>query len=196
MMADAKKTEAPAEGDEAPKKKSKLLIIIIAAVLVVVLGGGTAFFLLKKKAPADDEEGADSEDPPAKVSKAKKKKQDAHAAAPVFAKLEPFVVKLQSDQQEAYVQAIPELKLLDPATSEQIKQFMPEIRHKLLLILAGKKASDLSTPEGMQTLANQFRVSINAILTGEKPDLAQEKQDQADAEAPVQAVFFSSLIIQ
>lgn len=195
-MADAKKTEAPAEGDEVPKKKSKLLIIIIAAVLVLVLGGGTAFFLLNKKAPADDEEGADGEDPPAKVSKAKKKKQDAHAAAPVFAKLEPFVVKLQSDQQEAYVQAIPELKLLDPATSEQIKQFMPEIRHKLLLILAGKKAADLSTPEGMQTLANQFRVSINATLTGEKPDLAQVKQDEADPEAPVQAVFFSSLIIQ
>jgi len=195
-MADAKKTEAPAEGEEAPKKKSKLLIIIIAAVLVVVLGGGTAFFLLKKKAPADDEEGADGEDPPAKVSKAKKKKQDAHAAPPVFAKLEPFVVKLQSDQQDAYVQAIPELKLLDPAASEQIKQFMPEIRHKLLLILAGKKATDLSTPEGMQLLANQFRVSINATLTGEKPDLAQEKQDQAAPEAPVQAVFFSSLIIQ
>jgi len=196
-MADAKKTEAPTEG-EAPKKKSKLLLIIIAAVLVVVLGGGAAFFLLKKKAPADDEEGMDEEGdhPPAKVTKGKKKKPDAHAAPPVFTKLEPFVVKLQSDQQEAYVQAIPELKLLDPATSEQIKQFMPEIRHKLLLILAGKKATDLSTPEGMQTLANQFRVSINATLTGEKPDPAQEKQDQADPEAPVQAVFFSSLIVQ
>jgi flagellar FliL protein len=195
-MADAKKTEAPAEGEAAPKKKSKLLIIILAVVLVVVLGGGAAFFLLKKKAPADDEEAIDGEDPPAKVAKGKKKKPDAHAVAPVFTKLEPFVVKLQSDQQEAYVQAIPELKLLDPAASEQVKQFMPEIRHKLLLILAGKKATDLSTPEGMQTLANQFRVSINATLTGEKSDLALEKKDQGEPESPVQAVFFSSLIVQ
>jgi flagellar FliL protein len=197
-MADAKKTEAPAEGEEAPKKKKKLLIIIIAAILVLVLGGGgAAFFLMKKKA-ADEEAAADEGDePPAKSAKAKaKKKKDEHLAPPVFAKLEPFVVKLQSDQQEAYVQAIPELKLLDAMVSEQVKQFMPEIRHKVLMILAGKKGSELSTPEGMQALANQIRETINATLKGEKPDPAQAKQDTADPEAPVQAVFFSSLIIQ
>jgi flagellar FliL protein len=194
-MADAKKTEAPPEG-EAPKKKSKLLLMIIIGVLVLVLGGGAAFFLLKKSAA--DEEAADDEgdEAPSKSAKAKKKKKDEHAAPPVFAKLEPFVVKLQSEQQEAYVQCIPELKLLDAALSEQIKQFMPEIRHKLLMILASKKAADISTPEGMQLLANQIRVSINATLTGEQPDPAMEKQDHADPEAPVQAVFFSSLIVQ
>lgn len=196
-MADAKKTDAPAEGEEAPKKKKKLLIIIIAAVLVLVLGGGTAFFLMKKKS-ADEEAAADEGDePPAKTAKAKaKKKKDEHAAPPVFAKLEPFVVKLQSDQQEAYVQAIPELKLLDAMVSEQVKQFMPEIRHKVLMILAGKKAAELSAPEGMQALANQIRETINATLKGEKPDPAMAKQDTADPEAPVQAVFFSSLIVQ
>lgn len=192
-MADAKKTEAPAEG-EVPKKKSKLLIIIIAAVLVLVLGGGgAAFFLMKKKADTEAEEG---DDPPAKTAKAKKKKKDGHEAPPVFSKLEPFVVKLQAEGQEAYIQAIPELKLTDAHVADQIKQFMPEIRHKVLLILAGKKASELSTPQGMQVLANQIRVSINATLSGEPPDPALEKQDQADPEAPVQAVFFSSLIIQ
>ena len=197
-MADAKKAEAPAaEGGEAPKKKSKLLLIIIIAVLVLVLGGGgAAFFLMKKKAAAEDEENADAEDhPPAKAAKAKKKKKGEPAHPPAFVKLEPFVVKLQSDQQDAYAQAVPELKLVDPPTAEQIKQFMPEIRHKLLLILAGKKAADLSSPEGMQIVANQIRVSINATLTGEKPDPAKEKLDQ-DEDGPVQAVFFSSLIVQ
>lgn len=194
-MADAKKPDA-ADGEGAPKKKSKLLLIIVAAVLVVVLGGGAALFLMKKNSHADEEDGADGEDPPAKVAKAKKKKKGEPAAPPVFTKLEPFVVKLQSDQQDAYVQAIPELKLLEASTAEEIKQFMPEIRHKLLLILASKNAAELGTPEGMQKLANQFRVSINATLTGEKPDPALEKQDQAEAESPVQAVFFSSLIVQ
>jgi flagellar basal body-associated protein FliL len=64
------------------------------------------------------------------------------------------------------------------------------------MILASKKASELSNPQGMQVLANQIRVSINATLTGEAPDPALEKQDTADPEAPVQAVFFSSLIVQ
>jgi flagellar protein FliL len=194
-MAEAKKTEAPPAEVEAPKKKNKLLIIIIAAVLVLVFGGGgAAYFLLKKKS---DTEAEDGDEPPAKAAKAnKKKKKEGHEAPPVFSKLEPFVVKLQAEAQEAYVQAIPELKLLDAHVADQVKQFMPEIRHKVLLILAGKKASELSTPQGMQILANQIRVSINATLSGEPPDPTLEKQDQGDPEAPVQAVFFSSLIIQ
>ncbi len=191
-MADAKKTEAPAEG-EAPKKKSKLLLIIIIAVLVLVLGGGAAAFFLMSKKATHDEEADTGDEPPAKV--AKKKKKDP-GAPPVFTKLDPFVVKLQSEAQEAYVQAVPELRLYDAAVGEQIKQFMPEIRHKVLLILAGKKASDLSTPEGMQVLANQIRVTINTTLTGEPPEPGIEKQDRASEDAPVQAVFFSSLIVQ
>jgi len=193
-MADAKKTEAPAEG-EAPKKKSKLLLIILIAVVVLVLGGGgAAFFLMKKKA-ADEEDAADAEEPPAKTVKAKKKKKDDHGTPPAFAKLDPFVVKLQAEQQEAYVQAVPELKLSDAHVADQIKNFTPEIRHKVLLILAGKKASELSTPEGMQQLANHIREAINATLTGEKPDPAKEKLD-VNEDGPVIAVFFSSLIVQ
>lgn len=193
-MAEAKKNEAPAEG-EAPKKKSKLLLVIVIAVLVLVLGGGgAAFFLLKKKA-AVDEEAEEGDEPPAKVAKAKKKKKDEHATPPVFAKLDPFVVKLRSEQQEAYVQAVPELKLIEPPVAERIKQFMPEIRHKVLMILAGKGAPELSSPEGMQLLANQIREAINATLSGEKSDPAKEKLDQNE-EGPVVAVFFSSLIVQ
>jgi flagellar FliL protein len=192
-MADAKKPEAAAEGEEvAPKKKGKLLLLIIIGVLVLVLGGGGAAFLLMKKSPADEE--VDGDGSPAKAAKAKKKR-DAEAP-PVFTKLEPFVVKLQSEQQESYVQTIPELKLLDSAVADQIKQLMPEIRHKVLMILAGKKPSDLSTPEGLQLLANQIRVAINATLSGERPSASQEKYDEAEPGAPVQAVFFSSLIVQ
>lgn len=190
-MADAKKPEA-AEGEQAPKKKSKLLLIIIIAVLVLVLGGGgAAFFLLKKKA-SDEEDGEDADAPKAKVEK--KKKKDAHAEPPAFVKLDPFVVKLQGEQ-ENYAQAVPELKLAEAHAADQVKQFMPEIRHKVLLILAGKKAADLSTPDGMQQLANQLRVAINASLTGEKPKEGAEKANE-DHDAPVQAVFFSSLIVQ
>lgn len=191
-MADAKKTEAPAAG-EAPKKSKKLLVIILAAVLVLVLGGGAALFLLKKSHPAD-EEADEGDEPPAKTAKTKKKK-DTKQTPPVFTKLEPFVVKLQAEQQEAYVQAVPELKLLEAATADQIKNFMPEIRHKVLLILASKKASELSNPQGMQILANQIRESINATLTDTPPDPAAERLD-ANEEGPVLAVFFSSLIVQ
>lgn len=195
-MADAKKTEAPAEG-EAPKKKSKMLLMIIIGVLVLVLGGGGAAFMLMKKKPAEGEDGEEADEPPAKTVKAKKKKKDAHASPPTFVKLEPFVVKLQlgEQQQENYVQAIPELKLIEASAADQIKQFTPEIRHKVLLILASKKASDLASPEGMQKLANQIRVSINSTLLGEKPKEGADKADE-DHDGPVEAVFLSSLIVQ
>lgn len=194
-MADAKKDEAPADG-ATPKKKSKLLLIIIIAVLVLVLGGGAAAFLLLKKKPAD-EEGADEEHdgPPAKVVKDKKKKKGNTGAPPAFLKLDPFVVKLKAEGQEAYAQAIPELKLIEATTADQIKQFMPEIRHKVLMIMAAKSAADLATPEGMQSLANQIRESINATLNGDKADPALEKQD-VNEDGPINAVFFSSLIVQ
>lgn len=192
-MADAKKTEAPAAGEAAAKPKKKLMLFIIIGVLVLVLGGGAAAFLLLKQSPTD-EEAEEGEEPPAKTAKAKKKK-DVKATPPVFTKLEPFVVKLQTEQQEAYVQAVPELKLVEAAIADQIKNFMPEIRHKVLLILASKKASELGTPEGMQVLANQIRESINATLTGEKPNVANERLD-TNEDGPVIAVFFSSLIVQ
>jgi flagellar FliL protein len=192
-MADAKKNEAAADGEQPVKKKSKLLLIIIIAVLVLVLGGGgAAFFLLKKKASDEEDSGEDAEAPKTKVEK--KKKKDAHAEPPAFVKLEPFVVKLQGEQ-ENYAQAIPELKLAEAHAADQVKQFTPEIRHKVLLILAGKKAADLGTPDGMQMLANQIRVAINSTLTGEKPKEGAEKANE-DHDGPVLAVYFSSLIVQ
>ena len=194
-MADAKKGEAaPAEG-EVPKKKSKLLLIIIVAVLVLVLGGGgAAFMLMGKKSADEDEEADEDDDPPAKVVKAKKKKKGADLP-PVFTKLDPFVVKLTSEGQDSYAQAVPEMKVAEAPVADQIKLYNPEIRHKLLMLLASKTPADLSNPEGMQTLANQMRVAINAILNGEKPDPAKEKLD-SDEDGPVIAVFFSSLIVQ
>ncbi|MDO8933794.1 MAG: flagellar basal body-associated FliL family protein [Rhodocyclaceae bacterium] len=203
-MAD-KKPEA-GEGEAAPpKKKGKLLLFIIIGVLVVVFGAGAAFFLLKKKNHAADEEEGD--EPTTKSEKAKKSKNDNPEAPPVFVKLEPFTVKLQTEQQEAYLQATPELRVLDAPIGDKVKQYTPEIRHKVLLLMSGKKASDLSTPQGVQRLSNEIRVQINLIIDGPKAKVktkgkakeeapAAEPTDQAAADDSVQAVLFTSFIIQ
>jgi flagellar FliL protein len=198
-MAEAKKAEG-AEAEQPPKKSKKLLIIIVAAVLVLLIAAAAAFFLMKGKpaAEGDEEEG---DEVPAKVEKSKKAKKDAHDdAPPVFVKLEAFTVKLQAEQQEAYLQAVPELRVLDAHIGDKIKQYTPEIRHKLLLILSGKKASDISTPQGVQRLANEMRVTINAIIDpppprkkGKEPE---EPSDHAGPDDSVQAVLFTSFIIQ
>jgi flagellar protein FliL len=200
-MAEAKKAEGGEGEQPPPKKKSKLLlIIIIAVVALLVIGGGAGYFLMSKKsAQATDEEGDEA---PAKEEQVKKNHADAEAP-PVFVKLDPpFTVKLQAEAQDAYLQAQPELRVLDAHIGEKIKQYNPEIRHKVLLILAGKKASDLANPQGVQQLANEIRVTINEIIEPApqrkkgKVAATEPPGDRAGPDDPVQAVLFTSFIVQ
>jgi flagellar FliL protein len=196
-MADAKKAET-AEAEQPPKKSKKLLIIIVALLVLVIVGGAAAFFMMKGNAAADEEGDEEGDEVPAKVEKKKAKKD--HDAPPVFVKLDAFTVKLQTEQQEAYLQAIPELRVLDAHIGDKVKQYTPEIRHKLLLILSGKRASEISTPQGVQLLANEMRVTINNIIEPPAPRRKGKEPeapgDVAGPDEPVQAVLFTSFIIQ
>ncbi|HEX8988919.1 MAG TPA: flagellar basal body-associated FliL family protein [Rhodocyclaceae bacterium] len=196
-----KKSEAEG-GEAAAKPKGKLLLFIIIGVLVLVLGGAGAYFALKKKPAAEDDEADDGGARTEKVHKAKKDHPDA---PPVFVKFDPFTVKLQSDpQQETYVQATTELQVIDAPAGERVKQYSPAIRHRVLLILSGKKPSDISTPQGVQRLSNEIRDAINVIIDGPKTkakgkggeEAAAEPSDTAAADDSVQAVLFTQFIIQ
>lgn len=202
-MADAKKTEA-AEGEAPAKPKSKKLLIIIIAVVVLVLAAGAGAFLMLKGKKADAE-AEDGEETSVQDKKAKKDKKDPKKdAPPVFVKLDPpFTVKLQSEQQDSYLQVSAELRVLDLAVGEKIKQYMPEIRFKVLLILQGKKPQEMNNPAEVQKLALQLRDTINNIIEpapppkkGQKAKAAEEAAEAADPDAPVQAVLFTSLIVQ
>lgn len=199
-MADAKKTEAEGEAPPPAKKKGKLMLFIIIGALVLVLGGGgAAYFLMKKKAP---DETADGEDPPTEVKSKKKDKKGDHAP-PSFHKFDKaFTVKLQTEQQEAYLQAEVQLRVLDAAALEMLKQYDPELKHRIMLILLTKKASDLGTAQGVQRLSNEIRETVNNTL---EPPSAKKRKDKVEAkepgdvaapDAPVQAVLFTSFIIQ
>jgi len=198
-MADAKKTETEGEAPP-PKKKGKLIIFIAIGVLVLVLGGGGAAYFLMKKKPV--EEVVDGEEPP-KEAKAKKKDKKADHAAPSFYKFDkPFTVKLQTEQQEAYLQAEVQLRVLDSAALEMLKPYDPELKHRIMLILLAKKASDLVTAQGVQRLSNEIRETVNNTLEppvprkGKDKVEAKEPSDAAAPDAPVQAVLFTSFIIQ
>lgn len=189
-----KKPEAAAEGAP-PKKKGKLLLFIIIGVVVLVLIAGGAAFMLMKKAPADDEEEGDV---PAKVDKSKKKDKKKNAAPPAFYKFDkPFTVKLQAENTEAYLQVDIQVKLLDLALVERVKSYDPEIKHKVTLLLLSKKSTDLNNPQGVQTLSNEIRDTINDIL---EPDARKNKTasaaDEAEPDAPVQMVLFTTFIVQ
>ena len=174
MKADPKAEAAPAGGG------SKKLVIILIAVLVLVLGGGgaAAFFLLKgggEHAEAEHEEEA---------AKPKKKKKKHDEGPPVYVPVEPFTVNLNPEEGEQYLQLAFTLQVPDAEQSDVIKNNMPKVRSRILLLLSSKKASEINTPEGKTALAEEILKQVNEPF-----------QDRGD-EQEVTEVLFTSFIIQ
>jgi len=199
-MAEAKKAETEVEAPPAKPKGKLILFIAIGVLVLVLIGGGATYFLMKKKAPA---EGEDGEDAQAEVKPKKKDKKADHSVAPSFHKFDKaFTVKLQTEQQEAYLQAEVQLRVLDATALELLKQYDPELKHRIMLILLTKKASELGTAQGVQRLSNEIRETVNNTLEppvvkkGKEKVEPKEPGDTAAPDAPVQAVLFTSFIIQ
>jgi flagellar FliL protein len=142
----AKARSADAGGEGAEKKgKGKLLLIIGLAVLLVAGGGGAWFFLQGSK-------GGEA----AQEAKARPK------AAPLFEKLDPFVVNL-SDRGR-YLQVAMELRVPDAKVQADVKKLLPEIRNGILLVLSGKRAEEVSSAEGKLRLQLEIRHRVNRAL--------------------------------
>jgi flagellar FliL protein len=189
-----------------PKGKKKLILIIAAAVLVLALGGTAALLLLKKK-PAEDEGDDDAaHDAPAKAVKHDPKAQ------PVFVPLDPFTVNLADRHAERYAQIGITLEIGDAKLGDQIKIFMPAIRHGILMIIADKTAAQLMDREGKLKLAREVQRETSRALGYEVADDVHGDDAEADADAPpkkgrkkarkkapelpIKAVHFSNFIIQ
>jgi flagellar FliL protein len=184
----AKDVKPAEEGVEAPPKKSKkLLIIIVAAVLILAIAGAGAFFLLKGgDHPEDDEEAA------TETTKPKKKKGEA-AAPPVFVNLETFTVNLIPETGDQYLQVILALELEDATVDADLKTQMPKVRNNIMLLLSSKKASELLSKEGKESLAEALKEEINSIIS---PPKKSKKGAKVSSEGPVKSVLFTSFIIQ
>ncbi|MGK5024354.1 flagellar basal body-associated protein FliL [Janthinobacterium sp. RB2R34] len=171
MKADPKADAALAP---AGASKKKLMIIILASVLVAGgVGGGAAWYFLHGK--GDQEESSPS----------KKKKHSAEKAGPpVFVPIDSFTVNLQPENGEQYLQIAFTLQVANAEEMETIKLNMPKVRSRLLLLLSGKKASELNTVEGKQQLAAEIVAQVNQPFSEKGPE-----QDVTD-------VLFTAFIIQ
>jgi len=167
-------SKAPAKAAEtmdampAGKSKKKLIIIIVACLLILgIAGAGAVLLLSKKNSPAKEKEH--------KVEPAK---------APVFVPLEPFVVNLQSDSGDKYLQVSMTLQAQDDETAELIKKNMPQVRSRLLLLLSSKDAAEILTSEGKEKLIEDI------VAQAKQPFVAKGEPQH------VNGVFFTSFIVQ
>jgi len=175
------KIKADPKADAAPvaaSGKGKLFIMIGAAVLVLALGAGAGWYFMHKG--ADDSAAAE----PAKKEHTSSKKAKKSDAKPEYIAVEPFTVNLQPEHGDQYLQVAFTLQVDSPEQVELIKANMAKVRSRVLLLLSGKKASEISTVEGKQQLAGEILAAVNAPFD-EHGD-AQEVSD----------VLFTSFIIQ
>src|SRR6185503_10549653 len=142
------KAPAPAKGAEtppapAPKRRGKLVWIILA--LALAGGGGAAYYFMH-----------DADSTEARVSPSK---------PPIFVPLESFVVNLQpQDGQHNYMQVGITLKVADQGTADLIKQRMPEIRNRILLLISSKQSTELIIITGKQKLSEEILAATNAVI--------------------------------
>lgn len=186
---------ATAPAAEAPKKKSKkLLFIIIGVVVLALIGAAGALFVLKKNT-AEDDEYADDE-PAAHVAKDPK-------TAPVFMPLENMVVNLADPGGGRFIQLGLTLQLQDAKTEADVKIYMPSIRSQVLLLISQRTADEMLQVQGKAKLAKDIIAAISNEMGYEVVDPEAEHADEKPKKKksktppnPVQAVLFSSLIVQ
>ena len=177
----AAKPPAPAapaapEAAAAKPKSKKLLILIVGAVVLLLVLAAAAFFLLQ---PKGAEEGA--QDPAQAQAEA-----SAMAEPPTFLPLESMVVNLADPGVTRFAQLVITLQLADTATSDRVTAFMPALRAGILRLASQRSAEQLLTPDGKDALAAEILALIRQT-TG---------LPEVNGVSPVQAVLFTSLIVQ
>ncbi|HEU4852613.1 MAG TPA: flagellar basal body-associated protein FliL [Telluria sp.] len=161
-LKDVKASDAPAPG----VSKKMLVLAAIGSLLVVALGGGVAWFLTK----GDDAKGATEHTAP--------------AGPAIFVPLDSFVVNLQPEEGDAYLQVTVTLQLAGAEQEEAIKQNMPKVRSRILMLLSGKRKSEIATIEGKQQLSREIIASLK------QPFEAKGTPNQ------ISEVLFTSFVIQ
>jgi flagellar FliL protein len=196
----AQKQAQNTAGDAAaqPKKRGKLLLIVSLAVVLLAGGGGGAWFFMN---PGD---------PHAEAAKPK---------PALFMPLDVFTANLIPDGgQPQFIQVALTLKTTEQETINLVKERMPEVRNRILLVLSGKRGDDLLPVAGKEKLALDIATAVRGIIapllaakpapkadeTDEKP--AAEDADGGEAKAaagakpaptrPAMEVLFTAFMIQ
>jgi flagellar protein FliL len=157
-VAENKKIESkPVVENKAPADapgKSRKFLILICAVALVILAGGTSFFVL----PAF--KGARA----ALFKKSASTEQKKEVVKGTMA-LEPFLVNLADTDEVRFVKTTFQLGLAEEMKEGEGKGSVavPAIRDAIISLLSSKRAEQILTSEGKETLRKEIRARVNTI---------------------------------
>lgn len=195
MAPPAARSKIRAKPEEAPpppppdKKKVKWLapavvgaVLLLAVIAALFFQGTFKKFLGGSSQEADsanaagDDDGVDLTKPPA------------------FVPLDPFTVNLKEEEgSKRYLQTNLSLRVSNAKTAEELVAFVPEIRHRINLLLASKMPSELSSKDAREALAEQIASEVNVSLGFAS---VKDSQGRVRSRGPVKAVLFNSFLVQ
>ncbi|OGT24047.1 MAG: hypothetical protein A2342_04780 [Gallionellales bacterium RIFOXYB12_FULL_54_9] len=179
-----------------------MLIIIIAAVVLLAGGGAAAYFMMKPAHPdkhaAKVEDAGDDEE-----------EDDTHPKVPPkFVELGTYTANLVQEDADRMLQVEISIKLSKPELEEKVKERQPEIKHRINMLLQSKRASELSSVEGKEVLAQQIKEHVEFVMglrkvapaiqtshPGEEGK-AEKISESSHSRKGVAEVLFTSFIIQ
>ncbi|MBZ5488549.1 flagellar basal body-associated protein FliL [Halomonas aquamarina] len=136
----------------------KLLWIMVVLVLLSTIGAAAAIYMVLDQR---DGHGADGEDAKPLVRE-----------TPVFTRIDPFTVNLNDDRYGSRLLYTGiTLRVGNEESKAIIEEHMPQVRSRLLILLSGKQASELTSVEGKEQLAQAIISRLSVPLTENQPPL-------------------------
>ncbi|MFZ9161719.1 MAG: flagellar basal body-associated FliL family protein, partial [Burkholderiaceae bacterium] len=155
--------EEAAAAAAAAKSKKKKLIIFGAIGAIVIIGAVVGYMMYAKGAAEKAAKQAELEQTPEyKLQQQLKFKKENKP--PSFIKMDEFTVNLPGRGGEHYLQASLVLRTADGSTEGRIKDFLPIVRDRVILVLSSRTMQELSTVEGKNNMPREIALVINSII--------------------------------
>jgi len=136
----------------------KLLWVMIILVLLSSAGAAAAIYLVLDQRNSSDSGEA--------------QQQTVELTPPVFTRIEPLTVNLADDRYGSRLLYTGiTLRVGNEQSKTIIEEHMPQVRSRLLILLSGKKANELTSTEGKEELAQAIISRLNVPLTENQPPL-------------------------
>jgi len=137
---------------------SKKLLWIMVILVLSSAGAAAAIYMVM------DQRDDGSED--AEMQQAMERQ------TPIFMQIEPFTVNLADDSYGSrLLYTGVTLRVGNEESKAILEEHMPQVRSRLLMLLSGKQADELTSSEGKQQLAQAIVDRLNVPLTENQPPL-------------------------
>lgn len=137
--------------------KTPWLVLLLMLLVGAAISAGSMYFFFKQTGVASES------DESVKV---------VDVRDPTFVTVAPFTVNLRSEGREQRLLYIGlSVQVQDESTKKFLLQYMPQVRSRLLTLMASKTAHELMSPEGKAQLSSDILDQLQLPMAQSQPEL-------------------------